>query len=76
MAIRILDIIISLFGLLILGPMLPVIALLIKVDSRGPIFYRCNRVGKGGRIFQMFKFRTMYSTPVDLGPSVSPQGDP
>ena len=73
---RILDILVSLIGLLFLLLILPGIALLIKLDSRGPIFYRCNRVGKDGKIFRMFKFRTMYETPVNLGCSLSPQGDP
>lgn len=56
--------------------MLPWIALLIKIDSRGPIFYRCKRVGRGGKLFEMYKFRTMYESSVNLGASVSPQGDP
>lgn len=54
----------------------PVIALLIKFDSSGPVFYRCDRVGLNGKIFRMLKFRTMYETPVHLGPSLSPLGDP
>jgi lipopolysaccharide/colanic/teichoic acid biosynthesis glycosyltransferase len=57
-------------------PWLPIIAFFIKVDSRGPVFYACKRVGKDGKIFRMYKFRTMYETPVQLGPSLSPQGDP
>ncbi len=73
---RILDIIVSLVGLLILLLMLPVIAVLIKLDSAGPVFYAGRRVGKDGKIFKMFKFRTMYGTPKPLGVSVSPQGDP
>ena len=73
---RILDIIVSCIGLLLLLLMLPWIGLLIKIDSRGPIFYRCQRVGLGGKVFLMYKFRTMYETPVNLGPSVSPEGDP
>ena len=56
--------------------MLPWIALLIKLDSRGPVFFLCDRVGLGGKIFKMYKFRTMYQTPLPLGGSVSPQGDP
>ena len=56
--------------------MLPWIGLLIKIDSRGPIFYRCKRVGMGGKIFWMYKFRTMYETPVNLGPRPLPKGDP
>jgi lipopolysaccharide/colanic/teichoic acid biosynthesis glycosyltransferase len=73
---RIIDILLSVFGLIILLPFLPVIAFFIKVDSKGPVFYACKRVGQGGRIFNMYKFRTMYETPVQLGPSLSPQGDP
>jgi lipopolysaccharide/colanic/teichoic acid biosynthesis glycosyltransferase len=56
--------------------MLPWVGLLIKIDSRGPIFYRCARVGRGGKTFWMYKFRTMYETPGNLGPSLTPQGDP
>ena len=73
---RFLDMIISMVGCIVLLLILPVIALLIKIDSRGPVFYRCNRVGQDGKIFQMFKFRTMHETPVAIGPSVSPLGDP
>jgi lipopolysaccharide/colanic/teichoic acid biosynthesis glycosyltransferase len=73
---RIIDIIISIIGLLVLFLLLPWIAFLIKIDSKGPVFYRCKRVGQGGRIFDMYKFRTMYETSVPLGPGVAPQGDP
>ena len=73
---RIFDILFSLFAILILLPWLPIIAFFIKVDSRGPVFYACKRVGQGGRIFKMYKLRTMYETPVQLGPCLSPQGDP
>ena len=73
---RVLDILLGLFGLLVLILMLPVIGLLIKFDSAGPVFYQCDRVGKQGKIFKMLKFRTMYETPAPLGASVSPQGDP
>lgn len=59
-----------------LGLMYPVIGLLIKLDSPGPIFYRCQRVGLHGKIFDMFKFRTMFHGPQTIGPSVCPQGDP
>lgn len=73
---RITDICLSLIGLFFLGIIYPVVALLIKLDSRGPVFYKCNRVGLEGKLFKMYKFRTMYETPVALGPSVSPLGDP
>lgn len=73
---RVLDIFFATIGLLLLLPVLPLIALFIKLDSQGPVFYRCDRVGLGGKIFKMYKFRTMYETPDYLGPSISPQGDP
>lgn len=73
---RVLDLIIGLIGCLVLLLLLGPIALLIKLDSPGPVFYRARRVGKGGRLFHMYKFRTMYETPADIGPSVCPQGDP
>jgi exopolysaccharide biosynthesis polyprenyl glycosylphosphotransferase len=53
------DIIIASFALAILSPVWLIIALLIKLDSRGPIFYKQERVGMDGRIFLFYKFRTM-----------------
>jgi lipopolysaccharide/colanic/teichoic acid biosynthesis glycosyltransferase len=73
---RIFDILVALVGLLFLGLLLPVVALLIKMESQGPVFYACKRVGKGGRLFRMYKFRTMYEISCPLGHSVSPRGDP
>ncbi len=73
---RLFDIMVSLIGCLLLLLMLPVIALLIKLDSRGPVFFKCPRVGKDGQIFSMLKFRTMYETSAPVGASVSSFGDP
>jgi lipopolysaccharide/colanic/teichoic acid biosynthesis glycosyltransferase len=73
---RLIDILLSLVGLIILIPILPVIGLLIKLDSRGPVFHLTNRVGKNMKIFKMYKFRTMLETPIEVGESVSPQFDP
>jgi exopolysaccharide biosynthesis polyprenyl glycosylphosphotransferase len=56
---RLLDIILSLTGLVLLGPVLPVLALLIKLDSPGPVLYSQMRVGLKGRPFKIHKFRTM-----------------
>jgi exopolysaccharide biosynthesis polyprenyl glycosylphosphotransferase len=53
------DIIVALAGLLFFSLMLPVIALLIKLDSRGPVFFSQVRAGMGGRPFRMYKLRTM-----------------
>ncbi|HEX9370285.1 MAG TPA: sugar transferase [Roseiflexaceae bacterium] len=56
---RLFDIVVSLLLLVILSPFMAVIALLIKRDSPGPVIYRAERLGENGRIFEMYKFRTM-----------------
>lgn len=56
---RIFDTTLSLFGLIILLPFMLIIAILIKIDSKGPIFFKQIRVTKGGREFKIFKYRTM-----------------
>ena len=56
---RIFDIISSLFGLILLLPFMIIIAILIKLDSKGPIFFKQVRVTKNGREFKIFKYRTM-----------------
>jgi exopolysaccharide biosynthesis polyprenyl glycosylphosphotransferase len=56
---RALDLVLVSLGVLVLTPLLLLIALAIKLDSRGPVFYRQQRVGKNGRHFSMLKFRSM-----------------
>lgn len=56
---RTLDIVLSLLALTILSPVLLVIAIVVKMDSPGPIFYSSERIGKKGRVFKCTKFRTM-----------------
>ena len=56
---RLFDLVLSGFGLLLLSPLFLVVALVIKLDSRGPVFFRQERVGRYGRPFLIFKFRTM-----------------
>jgi lipopolysaccharide/colanic/teichoic acid biosynthesis glycosyltransferase len=56
---RLFDILAAIMSLLLLSPVLPLVALLIKLDSRGPIFFAQERVGKGFRPFLIYKFRTM-----------------
>jgi len=73
---RAIDILLSGFGMIIAIPFLPFVALLIKLDSKGPMFYSTDRVGKGMKIFRMHKFRTMMDTSIEVGESVSPQYDP
>ncbi len=57
---RIFDLIASLCGLIILSPLFLVVALLIKCEDHGPVFYKQKRVGKDQREFDMFKFRSMH----------------
>lgn len=56
---RAFDLLASAVGLLLLAPGLLLLALWIKADSRGPVFFRQERVGRGGRLFRIHKFRTM-----------------
>lgn len=59
MAKRIFDLVASALGLLVLAPLLLVLALAIKLESSGPVFFRQERVGRYGRLFRIHKFRTM-----------------
>jgi lipopolysaccharide/colanic/teichoic acid biosynthesis glycosyltransferase len=61
MAKRLFDCIASTFGLLVLSPVFLVLAVWIKLDSSGPVFFRQERVGLGGKLFRIYKFRTMVS---------------
>lgn len=65
--IRFLDLLISLLGILFLMPLLIIISLLIKLDSKGSIFYRQTRVGKDCEDFELLKFRTMRTDADKLG---------
>jgi FlaA1/EpsC-like NDP-sugar epimerase/lipopolysaccharide/colanic/teichoic acid biosynthesis glycosyltransferase len=72
---RLRDIFLSIIGIIFCIPAFPIIGLLIKLDSKGPVFYKTNRVGKDMKTFRMYKFRTMIDTSVHLGQSVCPQYD-
>jgi exopolysaccharide biosynthesis polyprenyl glycosylphosphotransferase len=56
---RTLDVVVSAAGILLLAPLLPFVALAIKLDSPGPIFFAHERLGRDGRRFRLFKLRTM-----------------
>lgn len=53
------DILISLLGLIILSPVLVITALCIKIDSKGPVIFKQQRLGKDGKVFEILKFRSM-----------------
>jgi len=76
MAKRLFDIIFSFLGLVLVSPLLLVITLLIKKESPGPVFYRGVRIGKGGRSFRIFKFRTMVKNAEELGGPSTAGDDP
>lgn len=73
---RLLDIIFSLLGLIIGLPILLFVAAWIKIDSSGPIFYRGTRIGKNGKPFRMFKFRTMVVNADKMGGPSTASDDP
>ncbi|MCH5188655.1 MAG: sugar transferase [Oscillospiraceae bacterium] len=56
---RIIDIIISLVGIVVLSPLMLLLAFLVKIDSPGPVLFKQKRLGLGGKVFNMYKFRSM-----------------
>lgn len=73
---RIFDLLVSALGLIILSPIFALIALLIRLMSPGPVFYRARRVGQGGREFTLYKFRSMVADADRRGPGITAAGDP
>ena len=67
------DLAIAAIGLLLLSPLLLAAGIAIRLESRGPVFYRQRRVGKDGLIFQLYKLRTMRqgADPVGVGTAVT-----
>ncbi|MFQ5766803.1 MAG: sugar transferase [Acidobacteriota bacterium] len=73
---RMVDLALGLPLLVLASPILLLAAILVKVEDRGPVFYRQVRVGRGERPFQILKFRSMVVDAEDLGPEVSSHRDP
>ena len=74
---RLVSIAISLVGLILAAPLVPLIVLAIRLDSRGSVLYSQTRVGKAGRIFKVVKFRTMrQDAEADSGPTWAGDNDP
>ncbi len=72
---RLFDIVASLLGLLLAAPLMFVIAVIIRMESKGPILYPCKRVGRGGRLFHMLKFRTMMANADNVDCKLCGGGD-
>jgi exopolysaccharide biosynthesis polyprenyl glycosylphosphotransferase len=73
---RIMDVVASIIALMLLAPLLLILAILVKTSSRGPIFFSQERIGKNGRPFQIFKFRSMFQNAEKNGPQLSSEDDP
>ncbi len=69
------DFIISLVVLIIFSPLFLILGVLIKMDSEGPVFYRQERIGKGGKPFRIFKFRTMVNNADKSGVTSTKEDD-
>lgn len=73
---RAFDVVVSAAALVVISPLLLVLAILIKVGSRGPVFYRGVRIGRDGKPFRMYKFRTMVPDADKIGGPSTAGDDP
>ena len=73
---RLFDLVVSFVGLVASSPLIALIALLIKLDSEGLVFYKGTRIGRFGKPFRVFKFRTMVVDADQIGASSTPDDDP
>lgn len=73
---RLFDIILSFLGLIVTFPLLLIIAFLVKISSPGPVFFKGERIGKNGKPFRIFKFRTMIQNAEKIGGPSTPIDDP
>ena len=72
---RVFDVIVSLIMLIILLPVFIILGIAIKIDSKGPVFFRQERITQYGRTFRIFKFRTMVNNAEKLGTQVTVGND-
>ena len=63
---RIVDIILGCIGLVLLSPVFLILAICIKIDSKGPVIFAHKRIGKNGKEFNMYKFRSMYENAEEM----------
>lgn len=72
---RLSDIVLSAVGVVVLSPLMAAVAVAIKLDSEGPVFYTQERVGLNRKIFKIIKFRSMHNEAEKNGPELSREGD-
>ena len=73
---RIFDVVASIIALIVLSPLFLIVALAIKLSSKGPVLYKQQRVMKGGKLFKILKFRTMVADADSIGPPLTQKDDP
>lgn len=73
---RLFDIVLSLMALLLLLPIMLLLALLVKMDSEGPVLFKQKRVGRNGHLFSMLKYRSMVVNAAQVGPHFTSSCDP
>jgi exopolysaccharide biosynthesis polyprenyl glycosylphosphotransferase len=72
---RVLDVSLSLLALIVAAPFMLAIAIMVRMDSKGPIFYRAARIGRKGRMFTCYKFRTMVTNADKLRKDLEQQNE-
>jgi lipopolysaccharide/colanic/teichoic acid biosynthesis glycosyltransferase len=70
-----LDLLLAALALVVLSPLLGLVALLVRLDSPGPVLHRALRAGRFGRPFRLYKFRSMVANAAALGPGITAAGD-
>ena len=70
---RIIDVLLSFIGLIILSPVFVIIAIAIKLESKGPVFFKHTRIGKDGKTIKIYKFRSMVENAEDLIKKFTPE---
>ncbi|WP_035146490.1 sugar transferase [Caldicoprobacter faecalis] len=73
---RVMDIVLSLIGLVIAIPLMLIFGIAIKLESKGPVFYCQERVGKNGKVFMLYKLRSMYQNAEENGAKWAEKDDP
>ena len=72
---RVFDVIVSILMIILLSPILIAVSIWIKLDSKGPVFYRQERITQYGRVFRIYKFRTMVTGADKIGTLVTTKND-
>lgn len=70
---RVIDVILASIALILLSPVFAIIAIAIKIDSKGPVFFAHKRIGKNGKIIKLYKFRSMVINAEELIKSFTPE---